>query len=449
MLDNPLVRREFDSIQNAPLGEVFWKVEAIIIANSRRLKVNNVFAIDNLRNYEENFGDEHYVHMDLGYTSFFRFVLPYKDNLQVEIVRSLVDARGIEISGGKQTRRKYVGWLINPPEIKYIKNARGMADDFDNESAQLVPFTMQLMEPVLNTERLTDVAQVYDDITPGELLEHLHGQSVNPNASEATLTSANYAGVRGVDMVRPDNVRRYRSIIVPPDTKLTQLVKRIQEDKGVYSTGINRYFQDGRWFIYPLYNHQRFGEATKRLTIYNFPNDELVAPERSFKVRGKDITILSTGLTTVLNQTEEVAANIGTGLRFVKSGSLIDGMSDASSNKATPNYDTTTQGFSIEEKPTGLTNARLSKRGMTENPFVETSEMMKGMGVLLTCDWSNCMPKYVVPGMPVKFIYEDAGELQEAFGTVLGFRSKEAPDTEFFTDNLYRTDGTLILHLKK
>lgn len=455
MLDNPLIRIEFDKIINTPLSDVLWKLEAIVVANGIRLKLPNVYTKETIRDYETQFGDEIFLTAQVGLTTFQDYILPYKDDLKVDVVRTLLDGNGNEIPSALQEKETYTAFLLDPPNLDLMAPSRGYENKQINELSQLIDINFQLIDPRLNEMRMADVAGIYRNprnqggIRLDSLIKRLYSYDASETLSGATLESENFKGVRGVDVVPIHNVKSYGNLVIPTGTRLTQIVKYLQKTYGIYQTGVNRYYQDGRWFIYPLYDHLRYKKSKKRLTILNIPKDELVAPERSFNVRDDNVTILATGNTLVLDQTENIAANQGTGLRFTKASTLIDGMQTATGNKSTPNTANTNQGFAIQEKPGGLTNARHSSRGVTDNPYAEASELSKGLGYITTVSWANAKPKYLYPGMPVKMLYGKEGEVREVYGTLLGVRISETPSTARLTDNTYLTNCSLVLHLQK
>jgi len=452
MLDNPLIRIEYDKIINTPLSDVLWKLEAIVVANGIRLKLPNVFTRETIRDYETQFGDEVYLTAQVGLTTYQDYILPYKDNLKVDVVRTLLDGKGNEIPSALQEKDTYTAFLLAPPNLDLMAPSRGYDNKQINELSQLVDINFQLIDPLLNEMRMVDVSGVYrgnNGLSMEGVLKTLYSYNANANATESTLNSKRYTGVRGVDVTPVHNTKVYGNLVIPTGTRLTQIAGYLQKTYGVYQNGINRYYQDSRWFIYPLYDHLRYKKSKKRLTILNIPNDELVAPERSFNVREDNVTILATGNTLVLDQTENIAANQGTGLRFTKASTLIDGMQTTKGNKATANTENTNQGLAIQQKPNGLTNARYSSRGMTDNPYVEISELAKGLGIITTVNWANAKPKYLYPGMPVKMFYSKEGGVKEIYGTLLGVRISEAPSTSRLTDNTYLTNCTLVLHLQK
>lgn len=448
MMENGAVKEDINRILFGPTPDVFSKLEMVLIADGRRLIVPNVVSRQVVRDYAGQYGDEHYVSFQIGLTTYSDYIYPYRDNLKVELTRTMVTTQGADIGGKGKSATIYTAFLLNPLDLGMMKNSRGQADKAAMENSGVYTFDLQLIEPELNVLRMVEVSGIYRNNTVGEVIQT--AMSRNPKADLPATTSPQVLRrFKGVNLQPVSNLKRYATIPVKTGTLLKDLPLYLQNTKGVNSTGIGRYYQDGYWHVYPLYDYSRFASTSSRLVIYNVPQDELMSPERSFITVNNELHVITTGDTNVIDETETVAQNEGTGVRVTRASTLVDGMSTTSGNKSTPNTENTNKAFSVQEKPTGLTYARRSARDLTDNTYVDASRLTKAMGFTVVVSWEHAKPGYLYPGMPVKFFYEKDDALQVAYGTLLGTRIDESPSTGLLTDNLYRSTIKLVIHVKK
>lgn len=449
MLNDKLIFEEYLRMANRPLPRVFWKLEAELIAGGRRIVLRNIKSRDTVRDYEKQFADESYLVTQVGMATYKDLIIPRIDDLKIRLTKIVQNDKGLPLAGAPKVVYVYDAHLLDPQDIDMSSPSRGYESQAINEISQLVTASFQLTEPKLTEMRLADVSGTYYNKDLKSILQGLMSYDLGETKGPDALAANGYSGVRGVDVVTPTNGKVYEHLTINTGTKLTQLARFLQEEKGVYAAGINRYYQNGKWYLYPLYDYSRFNSTKKTLTIINIPQDEMMSPERSYDVRADNLFIVATGKTTMLDESESVAKNIGTGLRFTRASSLIDGMTKSKDNKCTPNIAESNQAFSIEKRRDGLTNAPYSSRGMTDNPYPEISEMAKGQGTTIKVNWENSKPDLLYPAMPVKFLYMRGTEIKTAMGTLLGVRITEAPGTGNLTDNDYRTSCSLVIHVKK
>lgn len=449
MLEHPLIAEEFKQIVNGAIPDVYVRLECIIIANGRRLKIPNIGSRDNIRDYEKQYTDEEYISLQVGYTTYKDYILPYLDNLTVELIRKPTDTLGGVLKDRPVKIKTFNGYIIDPPNLNMIQSTRGKEDREINEASGFVNIHLQLLDKLIDEMRVEDLSGPYRRSNVENVLMSAMSAKMPPNATGELLKSKAYEGLKGVDIVPVHNTTLYEHLIVPVGTKTQKLAGYLQREKGVYGTGIGRFYQNQRWFIYPLFSHDRFTDTKKRMTIYNVPKGELLSPERSFSKRGEELFVLGTGDKITIDTSESTAMNVGTGVRFVKADSLIDGMVDVKGNKALPKVKDTNKTISITNRQNEINNLPLISRRVTNNPYPELSEMCRAKGLYLSLLWENAKPELLYPGMPIKVVYEVQGVIKEAFGTLLGVKIKEAPATAKIQDNLYLTNCRLVIHINK
>ena len=449
MLEIPKVNAIYKSIVNRTNTTTLWKITLVVIANGKRIAVRNVLSRDTLCDFEVKVTDEDFIFTQIGKTTFKNYILPFKDDLKAEVTYTLLSANGLEVVGHKKAVEVYRAFIIDPPNLDISRKTTRNDNEQLDELAGLLPIHFQLLPLKLIEMRLVDVMGVYKGNTVSDILTTVLAYDLGDTKSKTALLKDSYAGIRGVNIVPPHNTKTYKNLIIPVGTKLTTIAKFLQKECGIYTTGVNRYFKYGYWFVYPLYDPKRYAVTKKRATIVNMPQDELMSPESSFKVEGNEVFILTSGEASIKDDTESISQNAGNAIRYSKSECLIDGMNSTSKNKSKTNFSDTQVAISAEAKPNGMDNARYSENVITDNPFAEMSVIAKGLVSLVKVNWANSRPEHIYPGMPVKFLYEKSGTLKEVYGSVLGMRTTQAPSSGKLQDNTYFTNTTLILAIQK
>lgn len=450
MLDNGAIRSEFKSIIANDLPGVFWRVETDIIAdNSKEVRVRNTVSMKTASEFISKVGDHIFITVQVGASVYKRFIQPNRDRLKVRVKRTVQNNSGYRLSGTDAITDTYAAFLIDAVDYDMASNVRGDETDGIAEVSNMLMVTLQLVEIPLLTLRNKETSGIYHDATPLDVLTSQLCFDLEDNSSVSALKKADYRGVKGFSAVPATNNKGYKDLIVPTGTRLTKLPEFLQKQKGIYSSGIGCYYRRGLWYIYPLFDYSRFSKAKKTLSVLNIPPEELPSIDKSFTVRSEQVFVLATGGTSVIDKIEEGIHNVGDSVRYVPSSKLDGKMYDTSNNKTQGNGLASANTIGVVSSPQGSQNTKYVDTKYTDNPYSDLSEVAAAQGQQIKFQWTNADPSLVYPGMPVRYYYLRGNEVESLDGTVLGSTSVLTPDTGLISDNTYRVNMSIVIHVKR
>lgn len=374
-----------------------------------------LLSIDVERLYHRRYSDVINLQIVLGAGMYSQKVWPYRQNLVVHLINQPVAEEGQEVIAEVPTVNMQLRGVLSDDSSSLLENNSAIAADMTAEDlTDLRVVNIQLIDFALEQVRLKTVGGIYRGNTPADVLTQLlTEQSQDPTVPQAFQ-------VRGVDRVTPDNQNKRDHITIPP-MRLVDLPQYLQEKAGgIYSSGLGFYLQDGIWYLYPEFNTERFSRAPRKLTIFSLPPDRFPGIERTYRLDGKNLTILSTGLRRHEDGSERLQLNQGNGVRFTDASKVMENFGSTSGNKTTIKRRDNNHEYVAFQRETGLNWVPVDGEGVSANPFVQASRLAQRKGSTLQLTWENSAWGFLFPGMPVKFIYYRGNDIHETEGVLLG-----------------------------
>lgn len=288
---------------------------------------------------------------------------------------------------------------------KYVNATKDM--DLDNQDV----YRFELLSPSLEEMRLMYTHGLYGEATPKDIILGLGTLSISKIKNKKPE-------IKGIDIVEPDNKEKRPLYYFPvDDVKSLEVPNYIQKYQGgVYNSGIGSFIQDDIWYVWPLYDYQRFKKTNKTLTILNAHSDALAGNHKNHSYKDGKLTLVSSGKVIFKEIREKTRMNEGRGSRFIKADQNLE-----SFRKLNPVFDSWEVNlersqmldefvFDPKEGRDNLTETRLnpikgSQNKITDNKYHVVSEVKKKLGNLLIVTWDNSDPDLIYPGMPVKYVF--------------------------------------------
>lgn len=438
-----------------------WSAE--ITANEKTVTPIQLNSIDFIRNYAGSYTDEIHLSLLLGMGTVIHDVIPYKQDLVVTLKRSPVksdgedefegvpsdltsyqDTAGIDTYAQDITSQSFRAFVIDDIASEVEGNTPVDADKDQADLQSLRVLRLQLLDFASEQLRMKSVGGLFRNQTPGQVLKH-----ALTSASQEIEVDAPYS-VQGVHEVEFDNKTERDHIVIPHGTALTDLADYLQyRGGGLYNAGVGMYLQYRHWYVFPLYNHQRFDKELRTLTLINVPKTRLRGVERTYRTTAYQVIALVTGETKYFDDSEKAQLNGGNGLRYASAEQVVGGFAKVENNKAVVERDKNNSEFKTTERKTGLNNVQMSPRGITDNPFVELSKMTRRSGSHLQVVWENSDPGLIIPGMPVKYSYIVQDEVKTLYGTVIAAHHFVQQATPGFGNQRHITNSTLTLFVNR
>jgi hypothetical protein len=248
-------------------------------------------------------------------------------------------------------------------------------------------------------------------------------QGILAKESERAKTLTGPA-VETIDVLEGTNEADREHIYIPQGTKLIDVPAYIhRECGGVYSTGINAYYQNKGWYVYPLYDITRYPEVDKKVTILKVPKTRFTNIERTYREDGDILYILGTNDSDFIDETFIHSRNSGDGIRYGDSRKVLRDIVEKKDNKAIIERKEVNHEFIFKNKDDlpdyrKQLNVHLSNDYLTANPFVQTSKIAMANGAMYEIDWENSNPDLLKPGMLIRIIYLDKDTFKELYGVL-------------------------------
>lgn len=269
--------------------------------------------------------------------------------------------------------------------------------------------------------RVKTVHGIYKGVTAEQVIK-----SILIGESQNIQVDGNPA-IGGIDVVPPDATATIKQLSIPSGTYVCEVPTYLQEQvSGVYKHGIGTYYQRFNgipmWFVYPLYDFNRFdnGEEQNVAILYGAPPKFSSGVERTFRVNAGVLEAVITTEKRQVNASDVTQLNDGVGFRFNDQNAymnkpvIIDDQGNAIGARGNLN-----QEAAFINRGDGL-NFVPVVRNFGTNSYHEISKVSARQATLLQFGWQNSDPSFIYPAMPVKYCYMQDDQFIELKGTVLG-----------------------------
>lgn len=400
------------------------------------------------RNFAQAYGDNSVLVAWFVEKDYNAVILPNVKDLEVIISKTRLGkpTSGTNaIADGVTTRYKASLGDVTVPEV----GESNMFDHDQNNAMKRVTF--QLIDRALYQLRLTTIGGVFRATTAGEVL------SVMLTAKSTSLEIDNSAKPLGVEMVKVDTgltadgkYNQRKHVVVPAGTALFDLAGYLQKNcGGIYNNGIGCYYQKRNWFVFPLYDNSRWDTADRTLTIVRVPANSMPDVDNSYTMRGNHLFVLGTDEAISIDQTDHHQLNDGNASIYPTATGLFDKFMPADDGDGFANQSDVLGRVTVEQRPDGLNNSKVSVGRATDNAALMISELARTTQQLMQFGWAYSNPALLYPGMPVRVLYNKSGVIATLQGTLVGGDSFTELATPGMATQHYQTKSALTVLVTK
>lgn len=255
-----------------------------------------------------------------------------------------------------------------------------------------------------------------------------------------------YEGEIGVDVIPFHNQTVYEAIIINRGLTLPALIPYLQNEYGLYSQGAGRFHLDGLWYVYPIYNIDRYDNEERTLTVFNIPTDKIPFVERGHRVEDRDVYILANEKTEVIDNRWLSTQEQGDTVRYMDSSVIQDGFARKADNKVYFNRDKAVKNLSLNPRGDLLNEVVETPSFHTSNHLNQEAQLASLNGKLITFIWRNSEPRLLYPGMPVGYFYVEGEVTKKLTGTLLmDYTTYRKENPTNIKEALYARDTVLTL----
>ena len=393
------------------------EIRAKLHTEKKDINIFKVIALDIGRDYGKNFSDEVMLHCIMPLGDYSRILYANRQNFEITIKFLALTSYSNETSGLIFTER-YRGIFL--PEMNPNISGTDM-DKLDIDTlnlGQMVDVKVQLIDRSTEPLKIKFTSGVFKDVTRKEVIYNvLAGES-------ASILLDGKPCIDAIDIVEPDNKAIAKHILIPDGTEITSLPTYIQTNKGgVYSTSIGTYLQrfnkKRTWFVYPLYNTNRFNEDVDKAIFYAVPENKMPEVENTYIKEGRVLKVIITGDRDYNDNAQNSLLNVGSGFRMADANAFMKKPVEITEKgpigkRANLMYEAT-----AGEKADGLNFAPITKNSISANPYINYSLISSLKVSSLTITWENGDEDLIYPGMPCKYVFLKNGVRTELKGSIL------------------------------
>lgn len=447
--DSPIFQDIMEIIKDGPKPISFrWKAK--IHVKDDQFEAVKVLDYDIVRNYSKSFADEVTVRLLIPLGLWAKFIYPNRTILEITMIRDpLIEATDEEDTKKEiiKTRYKAVPVIGEGLPVLTGKNVN-MADFEALNSRDIYSIEFQLIDKAVEKIRTVTVGNNFRRTTAADMV-----RAVLSVETKKLKVDDEKSILDGVDLVEPDNKEKREHLIVRQGTLLVDICNYAQDYLGgIYNSGINCYYQNKFWFIYPLFNTARFEKAKKTAVILKVPKSRYTGMERTYRKDGDTVYIVGTSESSFSDDAGTNFMNNGGGTRFSEARRYMRDIIKKRDNKAVikrnkVNHEYLFQKGKEEEKP--IINVQLSNSPVNSNPFREFTSLTSQYGIQYEIDWENADPSILFPGMMIKIHYMDKKEMRELHGVLLFVFVNTAIDGQGLSASKHITNCKLIIYCNK
>lgn len=353
----------------------------------------------------------------LGMGDYVHKLYPFRDILEVTVKKVPQNDTGIAEVNEEYQAIRYRAIL------DLTKNVRATGERITQigyetlNQSQPVTVNLELLD---RNQELLRVAITEGDIYPQVTMKQVISAVMTGESNKLRLDGKGV--IEGFNLVEPDN-----SMVIPnihiPSMKVGLVPTYLQEKSlGVYSTGMGTHYQRVNnipsWYVYSLFDCERFDSDVERMVIYAIPQDRASGLDRTFRKEGKILYVVATGQRNYTDDSQLGDLNQGVGFRMPNATGIFNGGAEMTLTGPVADRARLNTEVGTRKRPDGVYYAPML--APSNNPFKQYSQLAARMTSQLNVVWENSYPDYVYPGMPCKYIFMDGEEYRELKGVILG-----------------------------
>lgn len=446
----PLYQEIKDVIKEGP-KPISYVWVATIHAEDKEFEALQLIDLDFKKDYVNNFSDEILLRLLIPFGLWSKIIYPNRAKLEITLLRKPLaevsdDVKKDEdIESIRYTAVPVITENLPIPTGKEL-NAFSMKE-LDVRDVFSIDF--QLFDKSIERLRMVTVGGIFRRVTASDVVKSI----LATESSKVKIKTGKT--FEGIDLVEPDNKEKREHVLIPYGTKIYDVAEYMQHRVGgVYSTGINCYFHNKYWFVYPLFNTARLDKAKKTAVIMKVPKNRYTGIERTYRQDGDTLYILGTSESDFSDDAGTNFLQNGNAVRFADSRRFLRDIIKKGNNKAIISRGKVNHEFSFKKheddiREDELQNIQLSNARINANPFSERSSLASKYGAFYNFEWENADASLLFPGMMIKIHFLDKDVMKELHGVLLFAHSSIQMKGRGLTSNRHLTSVAMTIFANK
>lgn len=402
--------------KDPPNSTGVWKI--FIHTEKEVLEPLSIISIDRKRDYVNAYCDTIGVRVMLPMGVYVKKLKPYMNNIQITLHRDEVEQNSGYANVGSVKRYERYRAVYVPEETSAF-NDRDFekAEEVMLDQTDMVPVAFQLIDRYVEPFIYMKTDAAYQDVDREDLIRSVisHGST--------TISVDGKNPLDNIDIVPFNNLNKHKQLVIPSFTTLVNLPRIIQNRHGgLYNSGvgsyITRYKTKLTWFIYPLFNTERFTSAKRKLIIYVAPASPISETVITRRVDDDIVYIIARINQNPLNQKETDGVNNTEGVRMMDANAFVNKPVELTDRGAVGNRSRLNYEIKGVQRSDGNNAVSMSPNVASTNIHSDLSKVAQNIGERMDVQWDASDDRLIYPGMPVRVYHEKKDQIVRKDGVV-------------------------------
>lgn len=445
MLETSTIMNEVTKITQSGSRNVHYDYSVkFVMPNGTEVDPMKLVSVDIIRDFGVNITDVVILEVVFGVGTLTKLVYPFKGNMKAVVQRQYIgEVEDAVNPDGDVETLTYTAVLMDP-RGHAKESASPLLDSVETgDLGDVAKVQFQLIDAYSEWLRSVATGGVFKQCTPYDVLRTLLTKEAREMPIERGLT------IDVIDVVPPDNTERRAHIVVPHGTPLMALPSYLQDKcGGIYNSEIGFYLHHGNWYVWPLFNTQRFEDSPKGLTVINLPENRMPGIERTFRETANQLIVITTGGTRSVDTSNSRQLDEGNGLRFTDAKAIFEDFGKTVNNVTTLSRGKNVTEVLFETAKGGLNHVVQAAEGISSNLMSALSKISSRKGQVVQTVWENSRGGLIYPGMPVQYLYENDNTTKILKGVVTQVQDFIHLKGEGMSSRRYVSNSSLTLFLE-
>lgn len=399
--------------------------------------------VNSYRDYVNSIADYTEVSIYIPVGTYLFDVYPYLENIEV----TLFTIKQLHVGGDPHIEIDRYKAIYLPEKNKAKPDVTVVSKKDFNQQLPMV-LTLQLLDRSAEAIRIkttqgnfdSRINEINTDMSTKCFLNSILSAETNKILIE------NNPSIDVINIEEPDNKDQLLGITIRSYTRVIEIPEYIQKKNiGMYLGGIGSYIQKHNvsdfefkkgFFVYSLYNVKKYDKEEFKAIFY-IPNVSAYSTtDITYKFKDKTLKVLPRTNVKFSSNKETRFMSTGSGFRISNANSYMNKPTVITEEGPKFDRNRVDTEITIKERNDNLNFA--PNRGISNNIFSLSSDILEKSGFTITLSVLNLDPDYIYPGMSCKVVYENEnGEVKELLGVIhnalIGFNSNTTNMNQNYT----------------
>lgn len=445
-IDSTPLDFDIQRVMNSSFQPNFYSYTGQFKVGTQTYDVIKITDIDEHADYELNYGAVKMIRVVMMLGDYTAFVYPAKGNLEFILKTELLNPTSYDKSDAAGSVTVETFNVSIDPKARPFMSEDNNTENLSREVQNLLDFVevdIQLKPKLLDDISKVSVGGNFTNKTNADIVKNL----ITMYCGQLEVDDDNK--LLGVNMHPSAATDVQKQIVIDHGVMLSDLADYVQTKcGGIFPTGMAQFVHERIWYVYPPYDTAGFDDAKEKLIIISVPAKRFPQVEKTYLTQNGITTILSTGNKRITSDKGQIQDNAGNGVMFADANQIVQGFTKGGNNTALARRSQNNSEFVGEQAPNGKNNVRLSPEGITGNPYLATSRLARGQGHFYTVEWENANPEVIKPGLNVKIMFIDQGEVKQVSGVLLKAHIQTKMNGKGLMANGYRSFVAMVIFVK-